>query len=75
MPEAEELHLLQEQFRILLLSSGAALADPQVGAHHARYARNLFVALTTTEKFSNEDALRIVCAYALGGGAKGSSGS
>lgn len=72
MPEAEELHHLTEQFRLLLRSSGAALAEPQVAAHHASYARNLFDALTEKEKFSNEDALRIVCAYALGGGARAS---
>lgn len=74
MSESEELDLLTEKFRLLLLSSSTALADAEVAEHHASYARNLFDALTGTEKFSHEDALRIVCAYGLGGGAVRASG-
>ncbi|MBI3568125.1 MAG: hypothetical protein HY084_07990 [Gemmatimonadetes bacterium] len=64
----DAFHALFQQFLPLLLSSATALADPHVAALHATYARNLFVALSTEQRFSEEQALRIVCAYSLGAG-------
>jgi hypothetical protein len=65
---AEPFRSMFGQFLPLFLSSGKALADPRVGAYHAAYARNLFVALTVQQGFGEEQALRIVCAYGLGAG-------
>jgi hypothetical protein len=64
----EAFQALFNQFRPLLVASGTALADPQIAAFHATYARNLFIALSTVQGFSDEQALRIVCAYGLGAG-------
>lgn len=57
---------LFNQFAPLLLSSGAALADPQVAAYHAAYARNFYTALMVNG-FTPDEALSLVRAYGLSG--------
>ena len=53
---------------LLLRSSGAAIADPELVVYHATNLRNLYDILLD-RGFAAQEALDIVCACSIGGAA------